>query len=266
MTSSRPVAGTARPPRIAIAQLQMHWTIDANLAAMLAAMQLARDHGATVCAFAELAVTGFHREIVALARPELVAPALAQIRAQAQRLGLAVAFGAPTFDADGSKRNSHLLIDEAGQTVAVIDKNGLTAPEATFFAAGSTRPSARLQGLSCSAVICREIEDQDQVLQQLRADPPQLVFWPGSMRPDPAKPITDPPAHVMQAQALAQAAGAYVIQNNWPNALNRPEESQGAGRSACIAPSGTLLFRLPVQGFGVAIFDLGTTAFDWHPQ
>ena len=31
----------------------------------------------------------------------------------------------------------------------------------------------------------------------------QLLLWPGQMRPDPAKPVQDPPQHVQQAQALA---------------------------------------------------------------
>ena len=37
----------------------------------------------------------------------------------------------------------------------------------------------------------------------------------------------DAPAHVVQAQALARSLSAYVVQTNWPNALNRTEESPG---------------------------------------
>lgn len=251
--------------RVAIAQVRMHWTIEENMAAIRWAMALAHGRGAKICAFAELAVTGFHREIVVLADPELVEPRVREVQDAAARLSLAVAVGAPTFAGSG-KQNSHLLIDEQGQLVATVHKLGLTAPEATFFVPGTDRPVAQLQGLASTAVICREIEDREAVLGQLQHSPAALVFWPGQMRPDPAKPMTDPPEHVCQAQRLAQDLGAFVVQTNWPNALNRPEESAGTGRSACISPAGELLFRLPEQGCGVAVFALGERAFEWHAQ
>lgn len=69
---------------------------------------------------------------------------------------------------------------------------------------------------------------------------------------------------MQQAQALARASCAWVVQTNRPNALNRPEESEHTGHSACIAPDGELLFRLPVQGFGVGAFALGERTFAWH--
>jgi hypothetical protein len=67
-------------------------------------------------------------------------------------------------------------------------------------------------------------------------------------------------------QRLAQATGAFVVQTNWPNALNRPEESVEGGGSAVAGPDGEVLFRLPGQASGVGIFTLGEHHFDWHPQ
>ena len=253
-------------PRIAIAQIPMHWSIEENLAAMLAAMRLARLSGATLCTFSELALTGFHRKIVELAKPDLVAPALDRITGLASELNLAVAFGGPTFGPDGGKYNSHLLVNQSGAVVAVIHKNGLTAPEATFFKAGTSRPVADLQGLATTAVICREVEDYGPVVEQLHAGAARLVLWPGLMGPDPAKPVADPPEHVVQAQRIASAAGAFVVQSNWPNALNNPERSAEAGQSACISPQGVLLFRLPPNQFGLGVFTLGESAFEWHAQ
>ncbi|MBI5720314.1 MAG: carbon-nitrogen hydrolase family protein [Burkholderiales bacterium] len=219
-------------PRIAIAQIPMHWELATNVQAMKQAMQLARAQGAGLCAFAELALTGFHRRIVEWAKPELVGPAVAEVQAAAASLGL-------------------------------------TAPEATFFEPGVGRPVLRVSlspgALACTAVICREVEDHDAVVAQLASSGVELILWPGQMRPDPAKPAQDPPAHVVQAQALARATGAWVVQTNWPNALNRPEESEHSGHSACIAPSGELLFRLPRQGFGVGVFSLAERSFDWCP-
>lgn len=306
-----------RMPRIAIAQVPMHWELADNVRAMRQAMRRARAEGAGLCTFPELALTGFHRRIVEWARPELVGPAIGQVQAEAAALGLAVAFGAPTFGAGGERFNSHLFVhgaevgahvgagagvdagagagadvgagagagiradggadfrasgaDRGAGTIAgVVSKVGLTAPEATFFRPGAGRPVVRLAlgaghgELACSAVICREVEDHDAVVAALAGSGVELLLWPGQMRPDPAKPPQDPPAHVVQAQALARATGAWVVQANWPNALNRPEESELTGHSACIAPDGELLFRLPVQGFGLGVFALGERGFAWH--
>jgi predicted amidohydrolase len=137
----------------------MHWSTVENVAEILRAMDLASSRGAKLCAFSGLAVTGFHRHIAREATPELVSPAIRELQARYSKLSLGIAVGAPTFGAGAAKYNSHLLIDEDGETRAVISKQGLTEPEATFFQSGSSRPIARLQGLNCSAVICREVSD-----------------------------------------------------------------------------------------------------------
>lgn len=242
----------------------MYWAMDDNVRAMTRALQLARDDGAEICAFAELALTGFHRRIVDWARPERSEPAVRVVCDAAARLGIATVFGAPTYGAGGMRRNSHLFVEADGSIVGVVSKIGLTGPEATFFSPGTDRPVIGIAGLRCTAVICREVEDEAHVLRALQRTGVELVFWPGQMRPDPARPAQDPPEHVAQAQALARKLPAFVVQTNWPNALNRPEESAHTGHSACIAPSGELLFRLPREGQGIAVFDLGATTFRWH--
>ena len=142
--------------RIAIAQITMHWTTQENLTSIRWAMDLARLQGAQLCGFSELAVTGFHRHIAREATPELVVPAIETLKMHSARLSLGIAVGAPTFGADGEIFNSHLLVDENGETSAEVRKRGLTDPEATFFARGAARPIGTLHGLRCSAVICRE--------------------------------------------------------------------------------------------------------------
>ena len=146
-------------PRIAIAQVRMHWTLEENLEAIHNAMRLAAQEGAAVCAFSELAVTGFHRQIASLAKPEVIAPAIESIGNLCARLGLAVAVGTPTFGDGGAKYITHLLIDHNGLVTAAVSKRGLTDPEATFFARGTSRPLGMLKGLRCTAVICREVSD-----------------------------------------------------------------------------------------------------------
>ena len=252
--------------RIAIAQINMRWSTQENMAAILGAMTLASSRGAKLCGFSELAVTGFHRQIAREATPEQVLPAIRELEAHCAKLSLGIAVGAPTFGIDSAKYNSHLLIDEHGQTRAIVFKRGLTEPEATFFARGSSRPIAKLQGLNCSAVICREVSDLDQIALELKPGMAEVIFVPGALRQDPEKPRTDPPEYVREIQRLAAATGAYVVQTNWPNALNRPEESVEGGESTVAAPSGEVMFRLPRQESGVGIFNLGEQQFEWHPQ
>jgi predicted amidohydrolase len=252
--------------RIAIAQIAMHWSTAENVAAILRAMTLAHARGAALCGFSELAVTGFHRQIAREATPEQVLPAIHELQTHCSKLSLGIAVGAPTFGADGARYNSHLLIDEHGETRAVVSKQGLTEPEATFFARGSSRPAARLQGVHCSAVICREVGDHELVAAELAPGTAELIFVPGALRQDPEKPRTDPPEYVRDIQRLALATASYVVQTNWPNALNRPEESVEGGGSTVASPSGEVMFRLPRQASGVAVFNLGERQFEWHPQ
>jgi omega-amidase len=253
-------------PRIAIAQIDMHWSTPENMASILRAMTLASSRGAKLCGFSELAVTGYHRQIGTEATPEQVLPAVRELQALCTKLSLGIAVGAPTFGADATKYNSHLLIDEQGETRAIVSKQGLTEPEATFFARGSSRPVAKLHGINCSAVICREVSDLDLVALELKPGATDIVFVPGALRQDPEKPRTEPPEYVREIQRLAVATGAYVVQTNWPNALNRPEESIEGGESTVAAPNGKIMFRLPRQASGVAVFALGAREYEWHPQ
>ena len=248
--------------RVAIGQTLMHWTIEGNLSEMRSAMHVAKREGADLCVFPELAVPGFHREIVNLAKPDLIANAVQVLQAESAKLSLATAFGAPTFG-ESAIRNSYVLLASSGEQVAAIHKNGLTDPEATFFTRGSDRPVTNLCGLQTSAVICREVEDLDHVCLQLQHRQVELLLWPGQMRPDPEKPATDLPEHIAQARALAARLNAYVVQANWPNALNRPSESADTGHSAVIEPTGSLAFRAPKAQPGVAVFTLGDRQCSW---
>jgi omega-amidase len=189
----------------------MHWELDDNVAAMRRALRVARHDGAAVCAFSELAVTGFHRRIAEGARPERTAPAIASLCEAAALLGIAIVFGAPTFGADGRPRIGHLFVDAEGTCVGTVEKAGLTPAEATFFAPGNARRGAvELAGRRCTAVVCREIEDGDALVPALAPAAPELVFWPGGMRPDPDRTPEDPPRYVVQAQDLARRLGAFV--------------------------------------------------------
>jgi predicted amidohydrolase len=255
---------TPPPTRIAVCQQRMHWRGEDNTAAIIDALALASRHGAQVCLFPELAVSGIHRQIASVAQPDLVAAWLASISAACTRWRIAVSVGAPSFGADGQRFITQHFFDDAGRLVGSVHKAGLTAPEATFFSPGHQRPTLSLAGHRWSAMICREIDDADAIADQLAADPPDIVVWPGAMRPDPDKPRVEPPWHVQQAQAFARRCAAFVVMVNWPNALNRPEESADAGASVLIDPRGRILLTLPKAEAGLAVFELGTATFQWH--
>jgi omega-amidase len=254
---------THTPLRLAIVQPTMHWTGDANTQETLRWLERAAAHGAQIVCFPELAVTGFHRQIAAQAKPAWVATWVQSIQSACQRLNIAAAIGAPSFVADGGIHNSHLLIDAQGQLVATVPKRGLTAPEATFFAHGGARPVGVLHGHRCSAVICREVEDLEEVCASLGEAPPQILFWPGLMGPEAGTEDEDPPRHVRQAQQVAIRTGAWLVQANWPMSLNYPELGAKTGRSVVISPAGDSLFTLPQAAVGMAVFVLGEARFDW---
>jgi omega-amidase len=252
--------------RVAIAQIAMHWSTSENVASIHRAMQVAKARGAQLCGFSELAVTGFHRHIAREAVPQVVLPAVRELQVRSAELSLGIAVGAPTFSGSGAICNSHLLIDERGNVAAVVPKRGLTEPEATFFMKGASRPIASLQGARCSAVICREVEDLEQVGAELPPGSVDLIFVPGALRQNPEKPRTDPPEYVRNIQRLAVATRAYVVQTNWPNALNRPDESAEGGGSTVASPDGEVLLRLPGQVAGVGVFTLGEQHFEWQSE
>ena len=256
--------------RMAIAQQPMSWTTTENVAQIVASLALAAEQGACICVFPELALTGFHRGIREQAVPTVVDPALRQVQAACGAHGIACALGAPTFDADGAILNSYLHIDAAGHIVSSVSKNGLTPAEQTFFKPGTQRPTMRFGGRVCSTVMCREIDDLEAIALQLQAELVELIFWPslvghppGTVHPTPQD--TADLGYVKRSAVLARRLGAFVVQSNWPNALNTPDSSY-LGESKVYAPDGEILLTLPRDEPGVGVFSLGERAFRWTPM
>ena len=241
----------------------MQWHGADNTRAIVGVVGHAASAGVDLCVFPELAVTGFHRQIASQALPDLVGAWMREIARACMQHRIAVSVGAPTFAASGEILNSQVFIDGNGACVGAVDKRGLTDAEATFFASGSARPVVVLEDRRCSAVICREVEDLDEVCAQLAPGAPELIFWPGLMSPQHDEPDDALPQHVRQAMSLARRLSAWIVQANWPNSLNYPELSPRTGRSAVIAPDGEIAFRLPQATPGVATFALGDRDFQW---
>lgn len=256
------------PRRLAIAQMAMAWTTADNTRSVLQQLGLAAQAGAALVVFPELAITGFHREIRREAQPAPVAAALAQVAAACAQHRIAAAVGAPAW-IPGEPRplNVHVLIDAHGQVQAQVAKIGLTPSEATFFAPGTApRPVATLAGWRCSSVLCREVEDDQALAAQLPPGRADLLLWPSLVGHDPALMAAHGwPDYLPLARAVARHSTAWLVQCNWPWALNTPE-SRHAGESAVIGPDGQLRLRLPRDAAGLAVFDLGDTRLDWLPQ
>jgi predicted amidohydrolase len=256
-------------PRMAIVQQPMRWTTADNAAQVVAALALSAEQGASICVFPELALTGFHRGIREQGTPAVVEPALREVQAACSAHRIACALGAPTFEASGSILNSYLHIDAAGDLVSTVNKNGLTPAEQTFFAPGSARPVMRFAGRTCTTVMCREIEDIETIAMQLQSHPVELIFWPslvgnppGTVHPAPED--TADLGYFKRTAVLAQRLNAFVVQSNWPNALNTPDATW-LGESRVYAPDGEILLMLPRDAAGVGVFTLGERAFRWTP-
>ncbi|MEP7294667.1 MAG: nitrilase-related carbon-nitrogen hydrolase [Burkholderiales bacterium] len=256
--------------RLAVAQQPMEWTTERNVLHMITALELAAAQGAQLCLFPELALTGFHRQVREQARPEIVGPALRRVRAACRDARVASLIGLPTFGADGAVLNSYALVDAEGAVGATIHKNGLTAAELTFFAAGTERPLTRFAGRNCTTVMCREIEDVDAIAAQLADESVQLVFWPSIVGYPPGT-IAEPERAVQglgyrqRAGEFARRFNAHLVQCNWPHALNTPERNY-QGESKAYGPDGEVLLTLPRDEAGLAVFDLSARDFQWTPM
>ena len=255
--------------RLAIVQQTMEWTTERNVGHIVAALGLAAGQGAQLCLFPELALTGFHRQIREQAKVGIVEPALQQVRAACRDAGVASLLGLPTFAADGTVLNSYAFIDANGEPSTTVHKNGLTAAELTFFAAGSARPVMRFAGRACTTVMCREIEDVEAIAAQLADEPVQLVFWPSIVGHAPGT-IAEPQREVQdlgylqRAGEFARRLNAHLVQCNWPHTLNTPDQRY-QGESKAYAPTGELLLTLPRDEAGVAVFSLGARDYRWLP-
>lgn len=255
--------------RLAIAQQAMYWTAAENTERIKVSLAVATGQGASLCVFPELALTGFHRGIREQAVPCVVEPALREVQAACRSLGVACALGAPTFAEDGSLLNSYVFIDAVGDLVSTVSKNGLTPAEQTFFKAGAERPLMQFDGRACTTVMCREMEDLDTIAAQFQADAVDLVFWPslvghppGTVHPTQAD--TDDLGYSRRAASMAKRLDSFVVQSNWPMALNTPE-STFLGESKVYAPDGVILLTLPRDEAGVGVFNLGEREYHWTP-
>lgn len=250
---------TGLAPRWAVSQPRMHWTLQGNLGETLAALEAAAAAGADGCVCTELALTGFHRRMPELLDARALADAEEQVRAACARLGIAAVVGVPTLGERGTVLNSHLYVDATGCELARVHKRGLTDSEAGFFTRGGTRGWTAITAVVATTVLCREMLDVEALLPELPtpadADRPRVIFWPSYVAESDAGQAALCQAYRAGAQRLARELGAWVLQSNWAESLNAPEQ-RGFGASVVIAPGGRCVQTLPCDAAALAMVEL----------
>lgn len=239
--------------KIAIAQMPMRWTTEENSRSVIDYLARAKALSADVVVFPECSTTGYHRRVPEQISRRGIADSLERIQAQCAALELPAVVGTPFFPCAAEDRiwNAAVAIGADGEIQAVCPKAGLTQSEDRFFQAGRTRPTFSLGAASCSAFLCREVRDVEQLFPQVGGT--DLVFWPGVISWD-----NDPYAHpdddvtIEIAQTSARILGSYLVQCNWPNSVNRPELT-AMGGSLVISPTGELLQQCPLDEAGVSV-------------
>jgi predicted amidohydrolase len=256
--------------RVAIAQQPMAWTTADNVQHISAALTQAAAGGARICVFPELALTGFHCGIREQATLRIVEDAFREVQECCCRHWIACALGTPTFADDGGVMNSYVVIAAGGTVASISSKNGLTPSERTFFKAGTTRELVEVEGRSCASVMCREIDDVDAIERQLSSDEVDVIFWPSLVGHPPGTVHATPEdtadlGYVERTAVVARRLDAYVVQSNWPCALNTPGSTYH-GESKVYAPEGDILVTLPRDLPGVAVLTLGDREYAWIPS
>jgi predicted amidohydrolase len=193
-----------------------------------------------------------------------IADAVARIRTECAALRIAAVVGTPYYPSSegGEIWNAAVVIDGAGEVLAVCPKVGLTKSEGLFFAAGTARPAFALGSVGCGVMLCREVRDGEQLRGQLGGA--RLTFWPGAIAWDSAPADPDNQVTPEIASACARALESYVVQCNWATSLNNPAIT-GMGGSLVIAPTGDILHRCLLDTPGISIVEIDPAAGPDHP-
>lgn len=237
------------PPRVALAQMEMSWTVDENLGRIAHYLEVAAAAGASVVQFPELALSGYHMKLPAMIERGTLERGLRELSGLCRAAGVAALVGAPVLphDRDDVILNALFAIDRSGDRLACIPKSGLTDGEKNLFTPGSERPHFELEGSLCTALLCREVFDADAIEGEVSADA-SIVFWPGLMR-HRAEATADAPA-MKRASPLARRLGADLYHTNWPAIIGQPEE-RDLGRSCWLDPTGAIKAEAPADAPGV---------------
>ena len=240
--------------KIGIAQIPMDWTVEGNTKTICNIVS--KNHDLDILVFPELAITGFHRDIKNQAQQHLVESALNEISIQCQLSNTLVFVGYP-LNENNKVYNVYSAINEQGTLEIVWRKVGLTPSECTFFESGDKRSIFEHPLGTFSSYLCREASDVNWVVEQLSVQSPSYILWPSYIGQPESSVNTESTNYEEGSKKIAQSLSAMVIQCNWPNSLNNPNDN-GLGGSKIISSHGDIIAQLPFDKNCIGIFDTTT--------
>lgn len=239
---------------IAVVQMPMAWTVEENTDTIARSLIHARRLDADVAVFPECATTGYTSKMVSAMMPDAINRSLRSITETCMDTGIAAVVGTPYSAGDDGMWNAVVAIGRQGELLAVCPKAGITRSETFMFQAGSTRSVFSLDGVNCTAILCREYNDIGLLREQITEDV-QVIFWPGVISKDPdtpPEPGSDPCNE--GACKMAKSLGAFMVQANWPHFLDWQQVHMGL--SAVVSPLGRVEYECPADKPGIAVVSL----------
>ncbi|RYU47534.1 carbon-nitrogen hydrolase family protein [Aliivibrio finisterrensis] len=240
--------------KVGIAQMPMDWTIEGN--AKTICNIVTKNYDLDVLVFPELAITGFHRDIRNQAHQHLVENALNEISIQCQLSDTLVFIGYP-LNENNKVYNAYTAINEQGTLAIVWRKVGLTPSECTFFESGDQRSILEHPLGTFSSYLCREASDVNWIIEQLSSQSPSYILWPSYIGEAESSINAESTNYDAGSKKIAQSLSTMVIQCNWPNSLNNPNDN-GLGGSKIISSHGNIIAQLPFDETCIGVFDTMT--------
>lgn len=232
----------------------MDWTIEGN--AKTICNIVTKNYDLDVLVFPELAITGFHRDIRNQAHQHLVENALNEISIQCQLSDTLVFIGYP-LNENNKVYNAYTAINEQGTLAIVWRKVGLTPSECTFFESGDQRSILEHPLGTFSSYLCREASDVNWIIEQLSSQSPSYILWPSYIGEAESSINAESTNYDAGSKKIAQSLSTMVIQCNWPNSLNNPNDN-GLGGSKIISSHGNIIAQLPFDETCIGVFDTMT--------
>ena len=239
--------------RVAAAQMLSSFDVAANTSHIVRMLEDAREQGARVVVFPEMALTGYTN--AAALREQLnwdaVDMGLSQLREACRRLGIFAVVGAPTRDGD-RLYCSAVTIGPFGEIVDVYEKI-YRAGEA-WAEPGRRVSSFEIDGTLCASFVCHD--ERYAPLVQLRALAGAQVFFYISCESGVEQPHKLNPYRA-QVQARAVENGVFIVHANTPAANDRTALADVShGESRIVAPDGNILAEGPIYGERLVVADL----------
>jgi predicted amidohydrolase len=140
--------------RIAAAQLKSRRTLAENVDVIRRLIARAARSRSDIVLFPECALTGYNVDFNRIPA-HAIEDGVKMVAGAARRNAINVIIGAPTF-ARRKRFNSLLAFDRHGRERFRYHKIHLTARDALFFSPGNSVALFRLEGVSCTAILCHE--------------------------------------------------------------------------------------------------------------